>query len=68
MKSLATHSTSCTGYYLSVHTNLQDLIPTLALVRSFVVHNYVAKVGIKFVGLYEQTQIVASAACRVGSQ
>ena len=30
MKSLATNSTSCTGYYLCLHTNLQDLIPTLA--------------------------------------
>ena len=47
MKSLATHSTSCTGYYLcSVHTNLQDLIPTLALVF-FVAYNYTSKVGIK---------------------
>ena len=32
MRSLATHSTSCTGWllFVSVHTNLQDLIPTLA--------------------------------------
>ena len=38
-------STSCTGY-VSVHTNLQDLIPTLALVVR-VAYNYATKVGIK---------------------
>ena len=32
--------------FVSVHTNLQDLIPTLALVV-FVAFNYAAKVGIK---------------------
>ena len=32
--------------FVSVHTNLQDLIPTLALVN-FVAYNYAAKVGIK---------------------
>ena len=53
--------------FVSARTNLQDLIPTLALVV-FVSYNYAAKVGIKSVDLYEQTQIVASAACRVGSQ
>ena len=52
---------------MSVHTNLQDLIPTLALV-DFVTYNYAAKVKLNLVDLYEQTQIVASAACRVGSQ
>ena len=52
---------------MSVHTHLQDLIPTSALVVCDA-YNYVAKVGIKFVDLYEQTQIVASAACTVGSQ
>ena len=33
--------------FVSVHTHLQDLIPTLALVV-FVAYNYAAKVGIKF--------------------
>ena len=46
MKSLTTHSTSCTGYYLSVHANLQDLIPTLALVVCDA-YNHAAKVVIK---------------------
>ena len=32
--------------FVSVHTNLQDLIPTLALVVC-AAHNYAAKVGIK---------------------
>ena len=32
--------------FVSVNTNLQDLIPTLALV-AFVAYNYAAKVGIK---------------------
>ena len=32
--------------FASVHTNLQDLIPTLALVAC-TAHNYAAKVGIK---------------------
>ena len=53
--------------FVSVRTNLQDLIPTLALVV-YVFYNYAAKVGYNLVDLYEQTQIVANAACRVGSQ
>ena len=32
--------------FVSVHTNLQDLIPTLALVV-FIAYNYAAQVGIK---------------------
>ena len=44
MKSLATHSSRL--LFVSVHTNLQDLIPTLALVV-YVAYNYAAKVGIK---------------------
>ena len=50
--------------FVSVHTNLQDLIPTLALL--VIAYNYGAKVGINLVDLHEQTQIVASTACRVG--
>ena len=55
MRSLATHSTSCTGYtlyklhwllFVSVHTKLQDLIPTLAIVVC-AAYIYAAKVGIK---------------------
>ena len=53
--------------FVSVHTSLQDLFPTLALVVC-AAYNYAAKVGINLVDLYEQSQIVASADCRVGSQ
>ena len=54
---------------MSVHTNLQDIIPTLTLVVCDT-YNYAATVEIKInlVDLHEQTQIVASAACTVGSQ
>ena len=52
---------------MSVHTNLQDLIPILALVVC-VAYTYAAKVGLNLVGLYEQTQILASVACTMGSQ
>ena len=52
---------------MSFHTNLQELIPTLVLV-AFAAYNYAAKKGLNLVDLYEQTQIVASAACRVVSR